>query len=73
MKKLFLIGMSAAMIIIMMIYIVIWFDAYNMERVSLENRIETLETQLTQKMHPIIQIQNASVYTAEGEIIIEEK
>jgi len=47
-------------------------EARSVERSSLEARVAALERQLQRRVRPIIQVNRASIYNTDGEVIVEK-
>ena len=58
-------------LIAVFIYAVAVQDQTKMCNESIEARIELLERQMESKIRPIIQINRATVYNTDGEIVVE--
>lgn len=71
-KKLIALVVVQAALFIILGYFAIFYDTKAMEETSMTARIANLELAMERKMHPVINIRHASVYTSKGEILIED-
>ena len=51
--------------------LILTFDTFSSVQESLENRISLLEEKMIERVKPVIQINRATIYNTEGEIVIE--
>jgi len=61
-----------AITILAVLMAMIFWDSIRMERISLKDRVATLEQLMREKSRPMIHIERASVYNTDGEIVIED-
>ena len=68
-----LIFLLAGILIIVLVCIIaaLYFDTVTATRQSLEDRVTWLEDKMIERIKPVIQINRATIYNTEGEIVIE--
>lgn len=71
-KKLIALVVVQVVLFVVLGYLALFYDTKTMAEESMTARIANLEQTMQRKMHPVINIRRATVYTSKGEIVIED-
>jgi len=67
-----LLFLTSALLFVLTGLFLLW-DHHTMQERSQNDRLTQLEIQMKMKMRPIIQVNRATIYNTDGEIVVEER